>query len=229
MKFLSKYLFALTVGFTSLGANAEFVTTDVFNVNDQKGLVDTSTGIEWIKLGQVRNMSISDAQNLLSTTYAGWRLPTQSEVESMMYDIIGITPNTDSTYANLRDARYKDEAIAFHNVFQATRYYSNHRWSKGLYLDDNGNALYTDVYYDTRTGSDKIGDISLGLTTTIDMSSSYYGVYLVSDGGASISSINDPSININNPQSPINNVSTPALLGLFGLSFLVAGSRRKQK
>jgi len=42
------------------------------------------------------------------------------------------------------------------------------------------------------------------------------GVLLVSDGGVTLSSINDPSLNIQNPQAPINQVSAP-LLGGFGL------------
>jgi hypothetical protein len=48
-----------------------------------------------------------------------------------------------------------------------------------------------------------------------------YGYFIVSDRGYSLSSINNPALNINNPMSPINNVvdvPEPSTIGLFGLA-----------
>lgn len=55
------------------------------------------------------------------------------------------------------------------------------------------------------------------------------GVYLVSDGGTTLSSINDPSININNPKAPINmaDVSAPVGLATAGVLMLMLGARRR--
>lgn len=67
-------------------------------------------------------------------------------------------------------------------------------------------------------------------TTTPDIIGNHqYGVYLVSDGGLTLSSINNPEININNPKSPINqvsDVSAHAGLGILGMFLMCLGFRR---
>jgi hypothetical protein len=67
------------------------------------------------------------------------------------------------------------------------------------------------------------------LNATNDTSSSYtaYGVYLVSDGGTTQSSLNDPSLNANNANAP-SSVPLPATAALLGLGLLGFGARRKK-
>lgn len=59
--------------------------------------------------------------------------------------------------------------------------------------------------------------------------SSNVGIYIVSDGGPTLSSIDDPSLNINPPKALINmaDVSAPAGLAAADLLMLMLGARRK--
>lgn len=61
---------------------------------------------------------------------------------------------------------------------------------------------------------------------TTDFSHGNYSVWIVSDGGATYSSLNEPTLNINNPNSPIN-ASAPLKLGALGL--MLVGMRRRKK
>ena len=57
-----------------------------------------------------------------------------------------------------------------------------------------------------------------------------YSWWLVSDGGVSLSSINNPEININNPDASINDVSAPVYFGAFTFAMLgFAGFSRRSK
>lgn len=60
----------------------------------------------------------------------------------------------------------------------------------------------------------------------MDHASSDFGVYLVSDGGVTLSSINDPTLNQNNPNSPAK-LSVPGAIAALGLAGLFGWRRRK--
>lgn len=59
-----------------------------------------------------------------------------------------------------------------------------------------------------------------------DFSNVYSGVFLVSDGGETKSSIDNPNLNINDPSAPINTVSTPVLMSLLSFGGLMVARRR---
>lgn len=62
-----------------------------------------------------------------------------------------------------------------------------------------------------------------------EYSLSRFGVWLVSDGGTTLTSINNPTLNLNNPKAPINmaDVSAPAGLAAAGVLMLMLGARRR--
>lgn len=69
-----------------------------------------------------------------------------------------------------------------------------------------------------------------GSVYTSDFKSDDTGVFLISDGGLTISSIADPSLNANNIKAPTVNVSAPVGLSAFGAAlFGIAVFRRKNK
>jgi hypothetical protein len=84
MKLLSKIFAVSAIALASMSANAELVSTDWKNTGDALATLDESTGIEWLDLSQTSNMSIDQTENLLSSTFAGWRLSTRSEVTQLM-------------------------------------------------------------------------------------------------------------------------------------------------
>ena len=83
------------------------------------------------------------------------------------------------------------------------------------------------VYQNTNSYFYSLNNVSSYIDTT---ASSSLSVFLVSDGGTTLSSINDPTININNPNAPINmaDVSAPAGVVATGLMAFMLGFRRKK-
>lgn len=69
----------------------------------------------------------------------------------------------------------------------------------------------------------------------LDYKNVHDGVYLVSDGGTTLSSISNPNLNINNPNAPVNqvpdapaDVPVNAGFGLLGLALMALGLRRRK-
>jgi hypothetical protein len=81
--------------------------------------------------------------------------------------------------------------------------------------------------------SDRTSDNYVGLSSNNNESNNTnfsfitYGVYLVSDGGTTLSLINDPSLNANNANAPAS-VPLPATAALLGLGLLGFGARRNK-
>lgn len=211
----------LTTTFASTGASAEFVHTDWKVAGDKQAVLHTSTGQEWLNLEQTANKSVNTVISLLDTQYAGWRLPTFAEFETMI-----------STFAAQFNASHTPSAQlnapmvnSFINLF-STR--TSNQYNMGTYQAQNGTYKFVGVYF----GS----DIFYGLehptsygANTIPFTGT--GVWLVSDGGTTLSSMQNPTLNINNVNAPVNQVSSdvsaPAGLAAAGLIMMILGSRRK--
>jgi hypothetical protein len=194
-------------GLMSLGANASLVPTDWKAANDGKATLDTQTGIEWLDLSVTDGLTIGQVKSLLSTTYAGWRLPTQEEVLTMLSHAMTMFSYSQiSSTVQLGTSGIPQSAEQFVNLFGETHKEANRRGAYGRYETATGRVPVAgvDIFY---------GANQRTITyTTIDASGDapvYYGVYLVSDGGLTLSSINNPSLNASNPNAPINNPVVP--------------------
>lgn len=77
----------LATGLMSHQAKAEFITTDWKSQGDGLAILDTNTGIEWLKLTQTGGKSINEVKSLLGSVYAGWRLPTHDEIKTLAISI----------------------------------------------------------------------------------------------------------------------------------------------
>ncbi|MGU5759247.1 hypothetical protein, partial [Aeromonas caviae] len=131
--------FILAVGLISAQTHAAFISTDWKKTNDKLAVIDTNTGIEWLKLQSTRDKTMNTVISQLETTYAGWRLPTYSEVVDMVtrfFSAYGANPNAGAV--ETRGGAYLNAAHAFVRTFGNSSITSYRHM--GMYLDDKGNA-----------------------------------------------------------------------------------------
>ncbi|APD91959.1 hypothetical protein BM525_18935 (plasmid) [Alteromonas mediterranea] len=207
----------LTLSFAS---HAELVSTDWKTEGDALATLDTETGIEWLDLSETDELSIDTVISMTSAggEFEGWRLPTQSEVTALLQTLF---PAGISTGKQTSTAKYGESVSAFYELFGYTA--TDTPRAYGLYQRDDTGA----VRMAGASGSDTVfANYSHSVYSTT-LSHTYYGVWLVSDGGDTLSSINDPSLNIMNANSPYN---VPlAGSGALALLALGAGVRKKSR
>lgn len=227
IKPLSALLISLSL--LSIPTHAAFISTDWKSAGDKYATLDTETGLEWLDLTRTTGKSMNEVAASLSTTYKGWRFPTFTEIIELMTAMFPMhsayavtTPLTGSGTAS------KNAAWTFSNLF-LTGVTETPRWAEGFFMRDNGVISMTGVYYGTNS---QYWTPNNNYVYSANSKGPLLGVYLVSDGGTTLSSIQDPSLNASNPNAPINNippvgdgasdVSAPAL-GVFGLILMFLG------
>lgn len=199
MKLQSLCSLILCTGLFSTSAQAGFVATDWQATGDGKATLHTETGLEWLDLKQTGGKSINDVKALLGTTYAGWRLPTFNEIYTMASAMFPVIKNNPGTTIS---GSYLGADTASFQLFGANvGYYTYGLYEKNGYTyffgahtptPDPGPTAYTTTYFDYYYDSN------------LNWKRVYEGVFLVSDGGVTLSSINNPALNINNPSAPVN-------------------------
>jgi hypothetical protein len=233
MKFKNT-LIAATLLLSITSAQAALVESDWKNTGDALATLDTSTGIEWLDLTQTDNMSINQAEGLTGAggVFEGWRLPTLTEVTEMMVNAFprhsAPIESDFSSYYDFNDATTDNEVVSFRSLFGTTQTTSSDLYARGMYKNDPGQSKLV-VFSGARErtyNQDTSIYINRDVTDDYNYIGPHHGVYLVSDGGTTLSSQLDPSININNAAAPINDVSAPALLGLMGLGLFGFAARR---
>jgi hypothetical protein len=229
-------LIAATLLLSITSVQAALVESDWQSTGDALATLDTETGIEWLDLTQTDNMSISQAENLTGTggIFNGWRLPTRTEVTQMLYNAFPSQVEQDGSVAYISsDEAVLYEAVVFKSLFGITYVTPTREISMGMFKSDEG-APYpvamTGIYHNYNARninfySYHLMDHPSGITITT--TNPVLGVYLVSDGGTTLSSQQDPSINANNANAPAADVSSPALLGLMSLGLFGFAARRR--
>jgi hypothetical protein len=243
MKNLNKLLIASTIAFASMGVSAELVQLDGIYENswltdgDRLVTLDESTGKEWLDLSVTAGLTYSELSERLNTDLLGWRLPSYSEIEKLLID--------HTLFSNVTGYDYRGGSL---NYNSSRKFIANFTRNDDLeplamelaaWIIDplNSNAKRLTDIYAWKAGSyfksqilglDYSDNTSLEATTD---ASAYtdIGYWLISDGGITLSSINDPLINANNPDAPVNNVSSvplPSTSLLLGLG--LAGFIRKK-
>jgi len=235
---MSKFGLALAVGFLfSSAAQAELVSTDWLVNNDSKATLDTKTGIEWLDLSETRGKSIAQVQALLDTTYSGWTLATERQVFDLFvnsfsfYDFDYDTKNIVVSESNGEIS----ETLDFISKFSSYRT-SNAEQASGYFLKDesegsSASSASATYFWKTNWQNRKVNVVFDINSAGYDVNNNYTttGVYLVSTGGTTLSSINDPSINFDENGIPaIASVPLSASVGFLGLA-LLAGARRKKQ
>lgn len=168
--------------------------------------------------------SITQVQALLDTTYSGWEIANRQQVYDLIqnnFDIYnwGVENNYSTSSSFLGTVEKMNELTQMFDGFD----FSNSKSITAYFLNDSledGIAFGKSTLSYFPTGLAAIG-ISSSANFTADDSYPWLSVFLVNSGGVTLSSIEDPSINVAN---------VPLLssgLGLFGFAFL-AGARRKK-
>jgi uncharacterized protein (TIGR03382 family) len=214
MNIFKKTIAATVMAFLSISANAELMTTDWKVLGDSKSALDTQTGLEWVNLSETLGLAYDNINAELATNYIGWRLPTEAEaVQLFVGNLSGAANGAGNAAVNAQDsADFRDKMGS-----RGDGYFGAFSESDGgvlrLYQLGVSNAWTNYYHYDQyRTGHASLG------------------ILLVSDGGITLSSINNPGINVigfsGDATAPAD-VSISFALG--GLAMLGLGIRRRKQ
>jgi hypothetical protein len=234
MKVFKKTLIAATLLLSMTSAQAAFVHKDWKVSGDARATLHEETGIEWLKLDNTSNRSMDEVS--ADAAFTGWRLPTRGEVNTLIGDMLSPLAFNSSpvAYSGSGSPLYTGYVNTWQEFMSIAQTDAQHVRSFGLHTDGSGGTLMTGARKATQGSSVNSYNIFNDLFES-NYSPSYkstkYSVFLVSDGGTTLSSQLDPSINANNANNanaPISDVSAPALLGLMGL-FGFAARRRNAK
>jgi hypothetical protein len=210
MKLFSTLFAVSAIALASMSANAELISTDWKTTGDALATLDDETGLEWLDLTQTRGYSYNSISPHLNGTYSGWRFPTTAEMQELFAHVF---PTIDTASPGYKAYGENPEYYqTFLSAFGAT-YRTN---SYGYYRQDGSNEVtFSGVNSSFVHGTD-------AAKSSLGTSNVRVGLYLVSNGGTTLSSINDPSINIGSANVPL-----PATAALLGLSLLGFAARRK--
>lgn len=209
-------------------AQAEFVELDWQSAGDRLITHDTQSTLEWLDLSQTSNQSVAAVQAQLTTTFAGWRLPSRAEVNALfshMFPDVAFDPVGFSTWPG--NEALMAQMAQFQQTFGITYGFSlsggyQVNYSHGLYQNDSQATLGGDpvllsgvFLIDGVAESSQIYDDQGGYD--LNTQNAAYGVYLVRDATALPEE----------PVEPVIPVSAPLGFALLGLGLLgLAGWRR---
>ena len=245
---LKKSLLAATLAVTMAGsANAGYISLDWQEEGDELAFLDEDAGIEWLMLTETAGMSLNDVQAELGAggLYEGWRFATATEVESIVADLTGDMEDQYATYTGTNNpdsikAVYKGFSDLFGWSREITR---DSGWSKeydyrsyGLYFDD-GSIEMAGVRWiknPQTVSSTKFYSWSFTSTENSLYNNDYtaigHGVYLVGDGGATLTTQEDMSLVSNNPlYANATAVPEPTGIALMAAGLLGLGAVRRRK
>ena len=218
----------LAAGLISTQASAAFVSTDWKVAGDKGAVLDEDTGIEWLNLKYSDKKSVATVVSELGSVYKGWRLPTNAEVEAFVTKVWGGL-NVQIHWLDSRFGGYHAGAHRWIDLMSdGFKHTATHA---GMYYDEDGLIRMVGSYSNEGGAYTNTFGLEYSPVYTVNSVINNYmsGVLLVSDGGTTLSSINDPTLNINNPNAPINMADVSAPLGLAGagLLMIMLGGRRK--
>lgn len=163
---INALLLAATLALSSVANALPIQQADAFTAGDNKAALETSTGLVWLDFGITNNQTITSTLNQLDSTYAGWRLPTQSEVRNLWNGLFGDLPGwfSDETFGFIENFDLAAEFDVIYDIFNVngmgehTTIYSDDEtivWpilgSQGLYKLDNGEIGGAMMYRPTTT------------------------------------------------------------------------------
>lgn len=193
---------AIVISALTMQANAALVETDWKNSGDKQATLDTATGIEWLDLSLTAKVPLATLlTRMQSGDLVGWRFATESEVGTLNMHYDPSLHSTSLSYLSSTNGLTNAKMDPWRALFGQT--HSIEKASIGVYQKDNGQWGMVGAY---RPGLLRWYTAGFESSATLMATNvnTWAGYFLVSDGGTTLSSINDPAININNPNAPIN-------------------------
>jgi hypothetical protein len=214
------------LGFMTLSgaAHADYITLDWQEEGDSRAFLSEETGIEWLKLDETTGYSVSSIPSEFGEggEFEGWRLATRAEVNALMDDIIDYELNEGTTYANWSSTDVPGIYEEFMSLFGLTHESGNSTYSYGYYANDfattglDGDVLMTGV---NSTNGTRLYEDYEHASYSYTNTSSIVGVFLTADGGATLSTQQDPTLVSNNANAMANQVP----VFTFGAGLLALG------
>ena len=224
-------LAALAISALSTNSHAAFIETDWKVAGDKMATLDTRTGLEWLDLS-ISSNTIEFMQIHLDRGYdgyfGGWRFATIEEIHYLMQ---GLFPNVmnDKGLHTVVQEYYRPIPFDSTDVKKFGPSSTNGYFFYGTYAKGNSTYMAGMSYPDTTTPG-VLYNYYVG-TLSQTYSSSYQGakagIWLVSDGGTTLTSIADPSIN--QPVTAIGPSDVNAPTGLFASLVLLAAGLIRRK
>lgn len=250
MKFKTLTLLAgLVLGLASTQSHAALQSVHWKVDGDKKATLDTDTGIEWLDITETDGKSVNYVLSQLGVggRYEGWRLPSEVEVLNLINSHFNTSLNG-STSVQFNGASAVDgtrwmKTKSIYDSFGVTYSRGSFGWSGfesymyGKYIANDGNTVKTAGSLSWVDGGGSgyfklLGGEGSYSKDWVDRDE-VYGVFLVSDGGLTFSSLANPMQNINNPNAPVNApvaaVSAPAAFGGIVLSLMAIFGRIKRR
>jgi|GEM_PF-3276734 len=209
MRLFKHLAIATTFILTSLTAQAGMISSDWKTAGDNKISIDTSTGLEWLKITETRGYNFTTIQEQLGAggLFEGFRLPTETEIGNLWKSFFPDAPSTFFHYEDMNtiEGVGAEAALAWTDAL-GYGYWgtTGFRYGLGIALNDANQA----TGYGFIINNNAYGHMYPGIST---QPSNYSGILLVS-GDSSASPVPVPASGI------------LMLLGLSGLAFA-----RKQK
>jgi hypothetical protein len=94
----------------SFHSQAALVESDWLDAGDSRAALDLESGKKWLDLTETMGMSIGQVENLLNTTYQGFTLATESEIQAMLISSF-------SEYYFQYEPDFDDEAARSHGGY----------------------------------------------------------------------------------------------------------------
>lgn len=214
---IKRILLPIALAAFSFSASADLLKSDWKASGDSRVVLDESTGIEWLNLAETKTLAYDSFVNGQYDEFEGWRVATHSEVDQMLTNFFGSDPATQFSINHTDRERWFD---LFGITYAGTT--GSDWYAGGWYEKDNGMVDVVGYHNNGYFYSDTYAN-----STHNNFRGSGYqslGIYLVSDGGLTYSSIQDPSINANNENAP-ESVPLGSSISLLILSMI--GLRRK--
>jgi hypothetical protein len=242
LKIIGFLLLSVMASSASAGfVSSDYASTDWKVSGDSMSMLQKSTGLEWLKLGHTDGRNINDVISRFGEggEFEGWRLPTPNEVNALMMSYYSDYISSDQAQVDLvaygtNDAywsqtRWMRDTLggSGYQIWNAGGGKTYRALSFAYHLDDAGALVASGVRHtNSRSGGTRRYELIL-LNGKVNGQSNGYSdpmvsVFLVSDGGVTLSSRSDPSMNANNASAPFNDVPVTTLSGLalFGLMLI---------